>query len=139
MYSSKWYGWSEVTIKASKCHSFGICKKGTTSAQRKPKLYLDNELVPPVNLDCFIYLRRHFYFKMSDDKRKRKLIETITDQTEIIDKLPLHPRNKLKLYQQWALSKVSWHLTVTEILNTWMKNNTDNIVSYISGCDWKYQ
>ena len=140
MYSSKWYGWSEMTIKASKCHSFGICKKGTTSAQRKPKLYLDNELVPPVNLDySFTYLRRRFDFKMSDDKRKRKLTETITDQTEIIDKLPLHPKNKLKLYQQWTLSKVSWHLTVTKISNTWMKNNTDNIFSDISGCDWKYQ
>ena len=66
---------------------------------------------------------------MSDDKHKSELIETITDQMEIIDKLPLHPKNKLKLYQQWTLSKVSWHLTVTKISNTWMKNNIDNIVS----------
>ena len=33
-----------MTIKASKCHSFGICKKGTTSTQYKPKLYLYNAL-----------------------------------------------------------------------------------------------
>ena len=113
---SKWCRWSEMTIKASKCHSFGICKKGTTSTQYKPKLYLDNALVPPVKLDdCFTYLGRHFDFKMSDDKHKSELIETITDQIEIIDKLPLHPKNKLKLYQQWTLSKVSWHLTVTKI------------------------
>ena len=32
---------SEMTIKANKCHSFGIYKKGTTSAQYKPNLYLD--------------------------------------------------------------------------------------------------
>ena len=103
---SKWCRWSEMTIKASKCHSFGICKKGTTSTQYKPKLYLDNALVPPVKLDdCFTYLGRHFDFKMSDDKHKSELIETITDQIEIIDKLPLHPKNKLKLYQQWTLSK----------------------------------
>ena len=90
-----------MTIKASKCHSFGICKKGTTSTQYKPKLYLDNALVPPVRLDdCFTYLGRHFDFKMSDDKHKRELPETIIDQIEIIDKLPLHPKNKLKLYQQ---------------------------------------
>ena len=57
------------------------------------------------------------------------LVQTITDQIEIIDNLPLHPKNKLKLYQQWILSKVSWHLTVTKISNTWMKNNIDNIVS----------
>ena len=48
---SKWCKWSEIAIKASKCHSFGICKKGTTSTEYKPKLYLDHALVPPVNLD----------------------------------------------------------------------------------------
>ena len=119
-----------MTIKASKCHPFGICDKGTISTQYKPKLYLDNALVPPVKLDdCFTYLGRHFDFKMSDDKHKSELIGTITDQIEIIDKLPLHPKNKLKLYQQWTLSKVSWHLTVTKISNTWMKNKIDPIVS----------
>ena len=127
---SKWCRWSEMKIKASKWHSFGICKIGTTSTQYKPKLYLDNALVPPVRLgDCFAYLGRHFYFKMTDDKHKSELIEIITDQIEIIDKLPLHPKNKLKLYQQWTLSKISWQLTVTKISNTWMKNNFDNIVS----------
>ena len=119
-----------MTIKASKCHSFGICKKGTTSTQYKPKLYLDNALVPPVKLDdCFIYLGRHFDFKMSDDKHKSELIETVTDQIEITDKLPLHPKTKLKLYQQWTLSKISWHLTVTKMSNTWVKNKIDAIVS----------
>ena len=66
---------------------------------------------------------------MSDDKHKRELIETITDQIEITDKLPFHPKNKLKLYQEWTLSKVSWHLTVTKISNIWRKNNIDNIAS----------
>ena len=66
---------------------------------------------------------------MTDDKHKSELIETITDRIEIIDKLPLHPKNKLKLFQQWTLAKISCHLTVTKISNTWMKNNIDNIVS----------
>ena len=30
-----------MTIKASECHSFGIYKKGITSTQYKPNLYLD--------------------------------------------------------------------------------------------------
>ena len=68
---SKLCRWSEKEIKASKCHSFCICKKGTTSRQYKLKLYLHNALVPPVKLDdCFTYLGCHFDFKMSDDKRK---------------------------------------------------------------------
>ena len=69
---------------------------------------LDNA---PVKLDdCFIYLGCHFDFKMTDDKHKSELIETFTKQTEIIDQLH-------------RLSKISWHLTVTNISNTWMKNN----------------
>ena len=33
------------------------------------------------------------------------------------------------MYQQWTLSKISWHLTVSKISNTWVKNNLDNLVS----------
>ena len=33
---------------------------------------------------------------MADDKDKSELIETVTEQIEIIDKLPLHPKNKLE-------------------------------------------
>ena len=77
----KWYTWSEMTVEASRCHSFDICKKGTTSTQYKPKLCSDNALVPPVKLnDSFTYLGHHFHFEMSDDKHKSELIETITDQ-----------------------------------------------------------
>ena len=95
---SKWCRWSEMTIKANKCHSFGICMRDTSSTQYKPKLYLDDALVPPIKLDdCFTYLGRYFDFKMSDDKHKSELIETITDQIDIMDTLPLHPKNKLKL------------------------------------------
>ena len=91
---------------------FGICKKGNTSTQYKPKLYLDNALLPSVKLDdCFNYLDLHFDIEMADDE------------------LPPYPKNKLKLYQQSTLSKISWHLTVTEIWNTWMKSNIDNTVS----------
>lgn len=95
-----------MTIKAS-------------STQYKQKLYLDNRLVPPVKLDdCFTYLGRHFDFKMTDNKHKSELTETVTEQIEIIDKFPLHPKNKLIPYQQWTLSKISWHLTITNISNT---------------------
>ena len=90
-----------MTIKASKCHSFGICKKGTTSTQYKPKLCSDNALVPPVKLnDSFTYLGRHFHFEMSDDKHKSELIETITDQIEIKDKLPLETLSAMDIIER---------------------------------------
>ena len=114
-----------MTIKASKCDSFAFWKKDSTSTQNEPNLYVDNALVPPAKLyDCFTYLSRHFDFKISDDQYKSELIETITDQFKITNKLPLHSKNKLKLYQQWTLSEVSWHLTITKISNTWMKTTS---------------
>ena len=32
-------------------------------------------------------------------------------------------------YQRYVLGKVSWHLTVTRISATWIKENLDNVVS----------
>ena len=43
-----------------------------------------------------------------------------------IDRLSLHPRNKLLLYKRYVLSKKSWHLTVADLSVTWVKNNVDN-------------
>ena len=127
---SKWCRWSEMTIKTGKCQPFGTCKKGTTSTQYKPKLHLDNLLIYQVKLyDCLTYLSCQFDFKMTNDKHKSELVETATGQIEIIDKLPLQPKYKLKLSQHWTLSKLSWYLTVTNVSNTWMKNNIDNIAS----------
>ena len=127
---SKWCRWSDMLVRVDKCHSFGIRKKGSIAAQYKPKLYIDNKLVSPTGIDeHFTYLGRHFDFKMSDLKHKENLISTVTEQLSTIDRLPLHPRNKLLLYQCYTLSKISWDMTVTNITSTWMKNNVDNLVS----------
>ena len=90
--------------RVDKCHSFGIRKKGSIAAQYKPKLYIANKLVSPTGIDeHFTYLGRHFDFKMSDLKHKENLISTVTEQLSTIDRLPLHPRNKLLLYQRYTL------------------------------------
>ena len=119
-----------MTIRVEKCRWFGLRKKGSLSVQYKPKLYLNNLLISPLEInDCFTYLGRHFDFKMSNHKHKEELVEIINEHLTIIDRLPLHPRNKLILYQRYVLSKVSWHLTVADLSSTWVKNNIDNIVS----------
>ena len=127
---SRWCNWADMAVKVSKCHSFGICKKGTSSVQYKPKLYINNLLIPPVETDdCFTYLGRHFDFKMRSNKHKEAAVNTINELFTTIDRLPLHPRNKLLLYKRSVLSKISWHLTVADLPITWVKNNIDNIAS----------
>ena len=81
-----------MPIKASKCHSFSIYKKSSTSTQYL--FCLSGSMI--ASPTCC-----HFDFKMAD-KDKSVLIETVIEQIEIIDKLPLHPKNKLKLCQKWA-------------------------------------
>ena len=49
---SKWCRWSEMTIKASKCQSFGICKKGTLQHNTNQS-FTYNVLVPSVKLDDY--------------------------------------------------------------------------------------
>ena len=45
----------------------------------------------------------------------------------LIHQLPLHPKNKLQLYNRYFLSKISWDLTIADIDTTWIKQNLDMI------------
>ena len=119
-----------MIVKVSKCHSFGMCKKDTSSVQYKPKLYINNLLIGPVEIDdSFTYLGRHFDFKMTNNMHKEEVLKTINDLFNTIDRLPLHPRNKLLLYKRYVLAKISWHLTVADLSVTWVKNNVNSIAS----------
>ncbi|CAB4024715.1 Hypothetical predicted protein [Paramuricea clavata] len=49
-------------------------------------------------------------------------------QSVVIDDLnPLHPKNKILLYNRYVLSKLSWHLTITSISKTWISKNLDSL------------
>ena len=53
----------------------------------------------------------------------------INELLKQIDDLPLHPKNKLLLYNSYLLSKISWDLAIADLGLTWVKNNIDNLVS----------
>ena len=60
---------------------------------------------------------------MSNQKHKAELLETTTATLNNINKLPLHPKNKLNLYNKYLLNNLSWHLTIADIPETWVKEN----------------
>ena len=98
--------------------------------QIKPKLYLNNKLINPVKIDeSFVYLGRYFDFNMTNKDHKDILLSTPNELLNTIDKLPLHPKNKILLYQRYVLSKISWRLTVADLSITWVKQNLYNIAS----------
>ena len=94
-----------MIIRVDKCHTKGIMKKYTTWTQSKPKLYVNNEVIPPLKVDeSFKYLGRYFNFSMNNQKHKEELLETTTTTLNNISKL-----------SKYFLSKLSWYLTITDI------------------------
>ena len=69
---------------------------------------------------------------MSDDVHKSEIISLVEDLMSSIDSKPLHPKNKLLLYSRYVLSNLSWDFTISNIPQTWIKENIDSLVnSYI--------
>ena len=64
---------------------------------------------------------------MNSQKHKEELSETTTTTLNYIDTLPLFPNNKLNLYSKYLLSKLSWHLTIADIPETWVKESLDSL------------
>ncbi|CAB4018711.1 Hypothetical predicted protein [Paramuricea clavata] len=125
-----WCQWAEMIIRVDKCSTFGIRKQLTKSIQYLPKLFVNNCLVPRVELGkSFRYLGRYFDFNMSDEDHKSEVYDTLTNILNEIDDLPLHPKNKILLYSRYVLSRISWHFTVSDIGKTWDNDKLDSIAS----------
>ena len=72
------------------------------------------------------YQGRHLITKRQTTNTK------MTDAKDImkkIDDLPLHPKNKILIYQCYVLSKLSWNLNIADIDISWVKQSLDNIVN----------
>ena len=123
-----WCQWADMIIRVDKCSTFGIKKEATKSTQYLPKLFIRNELVPRVKIgESFCYLGRYFDFHMTDEDHKSEINDTLNNMLKEIDELPLHPKNKILLYNRYLLSKISWHFTVSDITKTWVNESLDNI------------
>ena len=128
---SCWCNWLNMIIRVDKCCTFGIRKIETSSIQYLPKLFVNNEIIPVTkDNENFIYLSRSFIFKMDNNYHKLELVSNTKEFLEKISSLPLHPRNKLLLYNNYVLSKPAWHLTIADFGLTWVKHNLDTLLAY---------
>ena len=76
-------------IRVDKCHSFGMKKVGSSSRQYKPKLYINNELIPAIDInESFKYLGRHFNYSMSNQAHKDNLYDTVDELLKILTLYP---------------------------------------------------
>ena len=79
--------------------------------------------------DSFLCPGRYFDFNMSNATHKSELCETLTSILTKVDFLPLHPKNKIALYNRYLLSKLSRHFTVASLPKTWVCEHLDNVVA----------
>ena len=123
-----WCTWSSMIIRVDKCHKFGIAKNETLSVQAHPKLFAKNEQIPALkNNESFKYLGRYFNFEMDNEEHKKELVDITNKILNKVDMLPLHPKHKVDIYLKYYMSKISWHLRIADIPNTWIKQHLDTI------------
>ena len=117
---TRWCSWAGMIIRVDRCLTFSIKKAATSSIHYRPKLILNNSLVPAVGKNMpFKYLVRYFNFHMDNSDHMSILLDTINDLILKIDYLHCHP-NKLLLYYRFVLSKLAWHLTIADLSKTWV-------------------
>ena len=66
---------------------------------------------------------------MSNNTHKSELSQLTNSILTDIDLLPLHPKNKIALYNRFLLSKLSWHFTDADLPRTWICEHLDNVVA----------
>ena len=127
---SIWCQWSNMKIRVDKCSTFGMKKILSKSCQFLPKLLINNCPVPTIKMgESFKYLGKFFDFQMSDKEHKTELISLANELMSDIDLKPLHPKNKLLLYNRYVLSKLSWHFTVASLSKTWVTESIDSVIT----------
>ena len=75
---SKWISWSDLIVRADKCHVFGIQKTSTKSIQFDPYLVVSNHQIAPIKTEeSFIYLGKTFNFDINLQESKSDLLSCI--------------------------------------------------------------
>ena len=68
--------------------------------------------------EFFVYLGQEYSFDMKPDKIKETLLKDLNQCMEVIDRLPLRPKNKTIIVSRYVYSKFSWNVSVYEASET---------------------
>ena len=125
---ARWCTWANMIIRVDKRSTFGIKKASTSSVQYLPKLILNHDSIPTVEIGkSFTYLGRCFYISMNKHNHLADILSLVTNLIKQINGIPCHLKNKLLLYHRFVPSKLSWNLTIENIGKIWVVENIDNL------------
>ena len=92
--------------RVDKCSTLAIKKQLTKSIQYLPKLFINNHLIPRIEMGkSFCYLGRHFNYDMSDEEHKTELLDMFDDILSKIYQLPLHGTSRFLIYPRPGSAK----------------------------------
>ena len=90
-------------------------------------------MIPPVEIDgSFRYLGKMFSYTMGTDEIRNELEEELTSYLDKVDKLPLHPKNKLLIINKFVYNKLRWRLSVYHLSESWATKSLDGkVIHYV--------
>ena len=130
---SKWSQWADLKVRVDKCHVFGMKKEKTEAKQYLPKIIINRERIPPVEMDkSFDYLGKTFSFKMDTKNIQKDIDEELQSYLTKTDQQLLHPLNKVKIVTNFIYSKLKWRFTIYDIKETWVASALDTkVLQYV--------
>ena len=63
---------------------------------------------------------------ISNNQIKSELVSTIEQYLQIIDRLPLHPLQRIKICQRFVFSKLKVQFSIYNLTETWVTETLDN-------------
>ena len=103
--------WADLKVRVDKCHVFGMKKEKTEAKQYLPKIIINRERIPPVEMDkSFDYLGKTFSFMMDTKNIQKDIDEELQSYLTKTDQQLLHPLNKVKIVTYFIYSKLNGDL-----------------------------
>jgi hypothetical protein len=123
-----WCTWAEMEIRLDKCNSFGMLKMNSSYCQVQPKISINAGNVPPIPIGgSFRYLGRFFDFELKGEMEKNEIAEKLGNLLKITSELNVRPQTKLKIFDRFITSQISFSLRVCNFTATWISETLDAI------------
>jgi hypothetical protein len=121
-----WCSWSKMEIRLDKCNSFGMVKKEKNYNQILPKISISKGGITPTPIGgSFKYLGRIFDFDMKGEIEKHELVAKLSNLLKITTDLNIRPQMKLKIFDSYIVSQISFSLRVCNFTSTWVAESLD--------------
>ena len=83
--------------------------------------------IPSIEVNkSFTYLGKDFNMYMSNNPIKSQLVSTIEQYSKIINRLSIHPLQKIGICQRFIFSKLKWQFPIYNLTETWVAETLDN-------------